>query len=174
MTVGAEGPGAVDPRDERVAADLTYQKAGPAELAGFLCLLREKTSSYLEPMLRSMGWTWQEFGEMFRSVGDVRAIHRGSMAIGFVWIERRDRVLHLHGLALEPEHRRQGVGTRALADLEDEFRGHVDAIELGVHRSNDRARRLYERMGYRVARSHPETEFDILRKPLLRASRENP
>ncbi|MEW5827232.1 MAG: GNAT family N-acetyltransferase [Candidatus Bipolaricaulota bacterium] len=149
---------------------LRYVKTAGDDVAGFLTLLREKTGDYLRPTLRSMGMTWTEFEEMFRSVGEVRAIRQGTVTVGFIWIEMRGSTLHLHGLALEPEFRRQGIGSRVLSDLEDEFRGRAETIELGVHRSNDRARRLYERFGFRKVRSAPGVEFDVLQKRLRRGS----
>lgn len=145
---------------------LTYRRATPAQEGSFLVLLREKTGGYLEPTLRAMGMTWTAFAEMVRTVGEVRAIARGSATVGFVWIERRDGTLHVHGVALEPPFRGQGIGTALFRDLEEEFRTSVTAIELGVHDSNPRARTLYERLGFRVEKTLPEVGFAILRKPI--------
>ncbi len=145
---------------------LTYRKATIPQCDAFLVLLREKTGGYLEPTLRVMGMTWDEFAEMVRTVGEVRAILRARTTVGFVWIERRDRTLHVHGVALEPAFRRQGIGTAVFRDLEEEFCASVDAIELGVHESNSRARALYERLGFHVETALPDVGFRILRKSI--------
>lgn len=145
---------------------LTYGKATAKQRDAFLVLLREKTGGYLEPTLRVMGMTWDEFADMVRTVGEVRAILRARTTVGFAWIERRDRTLHVHGVALEPPFRGQGIGTAVFRDLEEEYRASVDAIELGVHESNPRARALYERLGFRVETALPDVGFTVLRKPI--------
>jgi ribosomal protein S18 acetylase RimI-like enzyme len=40
----------------------------------------------------------------------------------------------------------------------------VEAIELGVHQSNERAKALYERLGFQVLRYRPEVGFFIMQK----------
>jgi ribosomal protein S18 acetylase RimI-like enzyme len=145
---------------------LTYATATDAQRDAFLSLLREEMAAYLDPTLRAMGTTWEEFGGMFRSIGLVRTIFRRKAQVGFVWIEHRGRELHIHGLALEPGFRGQGIGTQALRDLEEEFRDNVDIMELGVHESNPRARELYERLGFRVEKTLPDVGFTVLRKAL--------
>ena len=145
---------------------LAYRKATAQQLDNFLRLLRDEAGGYLEPTLRVMGATWDEFAEKVRTVGQVRAVVRGRTTAGFVWIEERDRTLHVHGIALEPPFRGQGIGTAVFRDLEEEFRASVDALELGVHESNARTRALYERLGFRVEKNLPEIGFAVLRKPL--------
>jgi len=83
-----------------------------------------------------------------------------------VWIELRSRELHIHGVALVPEMRGQGIGACAFFDLETEFRDRVDVVELGVHESNADARRLYERLEVSTAKTLPDIGFVVLRKPL--------
>ncbi len=132
----------------------------------FLELLWADASAALEPALRAMGATWEQFGEMVRTVGEVRVLRRDGTLVGYAWIEQRSRELHVHGLALVPEMRGRGIGTRMFSDLEAEFGDRVDVVELGVHESNADARRLYERLGFRTARTLPDVGFIVLRKPL--------
>ncbi len=110
--------------------------------------------------------TWNRFREMFDSVGIVHSILRRKGSVGFLWIEHRDRELHVHGPALEPRFRVQGIGTRVFDDLEAESRGGVDIMKLGVHEPNQRARGLYERLEFRVPQELPDLGFVILRKPV--------
>ena len=144
---------------------LAYRKATAEQLGSLLRLLRDEAGGYLEPTLRLMGATWDEFAEKVRTVGQVRAVVRGRTTVGFVWIEARARTLHMHGIALEPPFRGQGIGTAVFHDLEKEFRNSADALELGVHESNPRACELYERLGFRVEKNLPEIGFAVLRKP---------
>ncbi len=143
---------------------LTYREATVQQRDAFLALLREKTGGYLEPTLRVVGMTRDEFTEMVRTVGEERAIVRARTTVGFVWIERRDRTLCVHGVALEPSFRGQGIGAAVFRDLEEEFRTSVDTVELGVHESNPRARALYERLGFRVETALPEIGFSVLQE----------
>ena len=52
----------------------------------------------------------------------------------------------LERMAVEPDHRRQGVGRRLLAAAEDEASG-ADALEMHL-KAQLAARRFYERSGY--------------------------
>ncbi len=145
---------------------LTYQTATDEEREQFLLLLKADAGDYLEPVLRAMGATWDDFCAMMRTVGEVRTVRKGAPVVGFTWTELRGRVLHIHGIAVRPEMRGQGVATQALRDVEAEARGRADAMELGVHDSNARALKLYERLGYHVETRLPELGFAILKKPL--------
>lgn len=63
-------------------------------------------------------------------------------------------------MAVDPEHRRRGVGSQLLAAAEDEARRQaLPYISLMVTEGNEPAMRLYERAGYR-------TERRLLCKPL--------
>ena len=60
--------------------------------------------------------------------------------------------LHINNLAVLPEHRRQGIASAILSRVFAEGRRAGAArATLEVRRSNDIARRLYERFGFTVA-----------------------
>jgi ribosomal protein S18 acetylase RimI-like enzyme len=145
---------------------LTYAPAREQDYGVFLQLMREHAAPYLEGAMRMLGMDWDQFSELFRSLGEVRAIVQDGTQVGFCWIERRDRTLHIHGLVLGPSFRGQGIGTQVLTDLEREHSGGVDALELGVHASNEGARALYERLGYRTIRTLNGVGFLIMQKDL--------
>jgi ribosomal protein S18 acetylase RimI-like enzyme len=69
---------------------------------------------------------------------------------------RAPGVWHVHALAVAPEHRRQGLGTRLLR-MVDALAAEEGLTEtsLTVAESNEGARRLYDREGYRVVASEP-------------------
>jgi ribosomal-protein-alanine N-acetyltransferase len=93
----------------------------------------------------------------------------GCLVAGYVatWIVLDE--VHINNLAVRPEYRGRGYGsallTHALAEGEREGAGRAT---LEVRRSNDAARRLYERFGFRVAGvrrdyySHPVEDALIL------------
>jgi ribosomal protein S18 acetylase RimI-like enzyme len=55
---------------------------------------------------------------------------------------------YLKSVAIAPEFRGSGLGTRLLAFAEDAFRPRARHLFLCVSSFNDRARQLYERLGY--------------------------
>lgn len=132
----------------------------------FLRLMLNETGSYLEPTLQRMQMSWEEFTRLFRTVGQVYGVYSGGALAGFCWVEPRGRVLHLHGLVLKGEFQGRGIGSATLEVLESRYKGTVDVIELGVHRSNRRAIALYERLGYRRVRVLDDLGFDIMQKQL--------
>ena len=73
-------------------------------------------------------------------------------AVGFCSFWRVLDELHINNLAVRPDFRRQGVATRLLAFvLAEGARLGAKRATLEVRRSNDAARLLYERFGFRVA-----------------------
>jgi len=132
--------------------------------AAFRVLFEEHLTDELEPALRDLGLTHAELLELPERVGELSAARLGTEVVGFVWIEVRELVLHVHGLVLRPECRGRGLGARLLRALEEEFRGIVDELELGVHDANEGARALYLRCGFRDVERRPEIGFSIMRK----------
>jgi ribosomal protein S18 acetylase RimI-like enzyme len=98
--------------------------------------------------------------------GQVYGIYQDGQLAGFYWIEEREDTLHLHGLILKSEFQGQGIGSQVLAMLAASYRSRVKAIELGVHRSNERAIALYERTGFETARTLDDLGFLVMQKPL--------
>jgi len=148
---------------------ITYRAPTSDERALFLVWMREHMAGTVEAVMEFLDLTWDGFAELFETVGEVRAVCDGDDLAGFVWIEARDRELHVHGIILRPEFRRRGIGAGIFEDLEAEFAGKVDAIELGVRTSNEDAVRFYERRGFRLERSIDEIGFCVYRKAIARS-----
>lgn len=84
----------------------------------------------------------------------------GAGLIGQLFVQLRSARLELadgahrayvYGFRIKPEHRRQGLGTYMLALAESDLsRRGFRRVVLNVNRDNPDARRLYERLGYRV------------------------
>jgi ribosomal protein S18 acetylase RimI-like enzyme len=145
---------------------LTCLPATPAQMDEFLELLRLEAADYLDQTMALMEMTWPQFVRLVQTVGRVFAVHRAGQVVGFCWIEERERVVHLHGLFIGQGFQGQGIGTQVLNMLVQQYTGHMDAIELGVHESNTRARALYERVGYRTTKHLAELGFYVLQRPL--------
>lgn len=81
---------------------------------------------------------------------------------------------HVTALTVAPSHRRMGLGQQLMRHLEDVSEaGSMYFVDLYVRRSNGKAHRMYEKLGYRVYRTVkgyytglvPEDGLDM-RKPL--------
>jgi len=69
--------------------------------------------------------------------------------------------LHILNVAVDPDHREQGVGKRLMARMLEEARAlSVRAITLEVRESNQSAIRLYERAGFVLAGVRPHYYTD--------------
>ncbi|KAB7744119.1 GNAT family N-acetyltransferase [Nostocoides sp. F2B08] len=75
-------------------------------------------------------------------------IEVGGRAVGRVLIDRAADRTHLVDIALLPEWRGRGIGTAVVQDLISDARSRGDAVTLSVARDNDRAVRLYRRLGF--------------------------
>lgn len=145
---------------------LTYEPAKKDQYAEFLHLMRNHAADYLEHTLQLMQMTWQQFDHLFRTVGQVYGIYEDEKLAGFYWIEERGRILHLHGLVLKGECQGKGIGTQVCEMLEVTYRSRMDAIELGVHQSNERAKALYEKLGYETVRTLDDLGFYLMQRHL--------
>jgi ribosomal-protein-alanine N-acetyltransferase len=64
--------------------------------------------------------------------------------------------VHIMNLAVHPDWRRKGIGTRLVEEAISISRRHeVQKIHLEVRRSNDSARKLYEKFGFKVIAVRP-------------------
>ena len=145
---------------------LAFAPATPEQYAEFLQMMRDDGQDYMEITLCVMQMTWEQYGQLFRTRGDVLAINQGADLVGFYRIEQRGDILHLHGLILKPKFQAQGIGTTVLTMLEKQYVGKVDKIELGVYQENVGAKRLYEKMGFTIIKTLTDLPFHIIQKSL--------
>ena len=143
---------------------IEYRGPTDEEKGLFLEWMRDHMGATVGAVMEFLELDWQEFARLFGTVGEVRAIECDRRLAGFIWIEKRKRDLHVHGIILQPEYRGKGLGGRIFDDLAAEFRDDVDAFELGVRTSNDGAIRFYERRGFRLHRTIEDVGFRIYRK----------
>jgi ribosomal protein S18 acetylase RimI-like enzyme len=62
-------------------------------------------------------------------------------------VDRCEKVIRIIEIALLPEHRRAGIGTKLLRELQDEARTAGKALTIHVEKFNP-ALRLYQRLGF--------------------------
>lgn len=145
---------------------LSYLPARADQYEELLPLMETDAANYLHDTLSLMQMSRAQFAHLFRTVGEVFTIHQDGQLAGFYWIEERGEVLHLHGLILKASFQGQGIGTQVLQMLLDHYRDRVKAIELGVHQSNERAHKLYQRLGFEEVKFREEVGYYIMQKPL--------
>jgi GNAT superfamily N-acetyltransferase len=75
-------------------------------------------------------------------------ITRGEEVLGRLYLDRGEAAWLVIDLALLPEHRSQGTGTRLLRRVLADAGAAAKPVRLHVQRSSP-ARRLYERLGFR-------------------------
>ena len=76
-------------------------------------------------------------------------VERAGLPIGRLIVERAEDEIHLLDIELLPEHRGAGAGSALLRELLAEAAARSKRVTIHVERAN-RARRLYERLGFRV------------------------
>jgi GNAT superfamily N-acetyltransferase len=74
-------------------------------------------------------------------------IERDGVAAGRLLVLREDEKIHVIDIALLPEHRGAGIGTKFLRELQDEAKAAGKPLSIHVERFNP-ARRLYDRLGF--------------------------
>lgn len=75
-------------------------------------------------------------------------IERGGVAAGRLLVLRSDEAVHVIDIALVPEHRGAGLGTKLLTELQEEAKATGKPLTIHVERFNP-ALRLYERLGFK-------------------------
>jgi len=149
---------------------LKFVPATPEQYDQFLQMMWEDGQEYLRNAMRVMQMTWDEYAQIFRTRGEVRAIYQDADLAGFYWVEERGDTLHLHGLILKAKFQGQGIGTSVLTMLAESYAGKMNIIELGVYQANSGAIKLYEKMGYKITRSLDDLHFYIMQKSLTSQS----
>jgi ribosomal protein S18 acetylase RimI-like enzyme len=77
----------------------------------------------------------------------LQVIEREGVAIGRLYVAHWEREIRIMDIALLPEHRGAGIGTKLLRDLQEEARSAGKSLTIHVERFNP-ALRLYERLGF--------------------------
>jgi GNAT superfamily N-acetyltransferase len=75
-------------------------------------------------------------------------IERDGVAAGRLLVLRADEKIHVIDIALLPEHRGAGIGTKFLRELQAEAKAAGKPLSIHVEQFNP-ARRLYDRLGFK-------------------------
>jgi GNAT superfamily N-acetyltransferase len=74
-------------------------------------------------------------------------IEKDGVALGRLYVARWEREIRIIDIALVPEHRGAGIGSRFLKELQKEAKAAGTKLSIHVEQFNP-ARRLYERLGF--------------------------
>ena len=89
--------------------------------------------------------------ELSKSSGVPLAALRGETMVGYLICSRYDTVWHIMNVAVDPDHRREGIATALLLGLIERINDVRARYTLEVRESNVGAIALYERYGFRAA-----------------------
>jgi ribosomal protein S18 acetylase RimI-like enzyme len=78
----------------------------------------------------------------------LQIIERDGVSIGRLYVVRWEREIRIMDIALLPEKRGAGIGTKLLLELQEEARAGSKSLTIHVERFNP-ALRLYERLGFK-------------------------
>ena len=127
-----------------------FRQATDNDYDFLFALHRTTMREYIEPI---WGWheDWQE--EYFRKKFDPRKrqiiVVNGEDA-GVLVVEERLNEIYIGLIELLPKFQGSGVGTAILNDLKNKAAGQNAHLSLHVLNTNIKARRLYERFGFRA------------------------
>jgi ribosomal protein S18 acetylase RimI-like enzyme len=79
----------------------------------------------------------------------LQIIEKDGVALGRLYVAHWEREIRIMDIALLPEHRGAGIGTRFLRDLQEEAGAAEKSLTIHVERFN-RALELYERLGFKT------------------------
>jgi ribosomal protein S18 acetylase RimI-like enzyme len=78
----------------------------------------------------------------------LQIIERDGVSIGRLYVAHWEREIRIMDVALLPENRGAGIGTKLLLELQEEARAAGKSLTIHVERFNP-ALRLYERLGFK-------------------------
>lgn len=137
--------------------NLTFTKVVPDDGSYLYTLCETTMRAYVEATWGS----WNEAAVRIRLEGDARQglftiLHCDGTRVGAVSTERSSTHLQLAQLYIEPMYQGRGIGTFVVRELMAEARQVGLPVRLSVLRTNQSARRLYERLGFQTCDETPE------------------
>jgi GrpB-like predicted nucleotidyltransferase (UPF0157 family)/GNAT superfamily N-acetyltransferase len=95
------------------------------------------------------GWQRADFERRFNASA-VTILEVDGTDAGCLWLESRPGSVYVSDIQILPPLQRKGIATSVLRDLQSRADARGLAVALAVLQVNDGARRLYERLGFRV------------------------
>lgn len=151
-------------RDERALGPIRL-RAVQEDDAGFLLRVFASTR---EPERHATRWENEEWEAFVRTQFEAQRfsyrlhypnsehfiILRDGESVGQMWVQRSATEIRLIDIAILPEHRGCGTGTHLIRNLQADAREQSVPLRHMVELHNDRARSLYERLGFAAIETH--------------------
>lgn len=145
-------------------SEISFRPATEADREWLFHLKRATLRTYVEQVFG--GWDDADQRQRFNSAflpARLRVIRSAEEDVGLLEWEERDDAFFLGRIEILPARQGRGIGRTVLAALAAEADRVGKPVLLQVLRPNP-ARRLYERMGYRVC-GETATHFQMRREP---------
>ncbi len=123
-----------------------------------------KIDAYRDVVERQFGW-WDEdlqrrmFEDAWQPAA-ARVIVVSERDVGLLELANREGTLWIANIQLSSTARGQGLGSRIIQDLMGDARADGKPLRLRVLHRNDRARRLYQRLGF-VQIGETDTHYEM-------------
>ncbi len=131
--------------DDREFCCRVYASTRAEELAVVSDWDDEQKAAFLRQQFEAQDAYYREHYEN----AEFLVLEHDGRAVGRLYLHRRADEIRLMDVALLPDARGHGLGTRLLGELQDEARTVGQPLRIHVERFNP-ALRLYERLGFRV------------------------
>ncbi len=123
----------------------------------FEFLFELKRAAYRDHVLATYG-TWDDQWQRDRLASHfdpaaVQIVVADGRTVGELVVEWNEDPVFFAAIELLPEMRGRGIGTAVIQDVLERARGMGKRVRLQVFKVNDRARQLYERLGFRTTGS---------------------
>ncbi len=130
---------------------LSYRPAAPADFDFLFHLHEQAMRAMVELAFGSWDPDWQlaYFRENF-DPSLLRVIQWDGQDAGLLYVQERSEELFLVDIEILPSFQRRGIGTQVIQALIAEAERQGKMVALQVLKVNPAARRLYERLGFRV------------------------
>lgn len=143
--------------------ETSVRLATPADAAAIARMSRDQIE-------HGLGWSWTE-ARIERAIRDrdinVAVVRESATLLAFGIMSYRDEKAHLLLFAVNPSHRRRGIGSVVLRWLEEVARGAgIRRIHVECRRDNEAARNFYGEHGYHeyeIARRYYAAVEDAIR-----------
>jgi ribosomal protein S18 acetylase RimI-like enzyme len=122
--------------------------ASEEERDEFYDMLCSELRNYEQVALTNLGLTWESHAELFRTVGEVRAVLADGKTAGFVWIELHPPTLYVQSLILSAGFRGRGIGRQVFHALEREYCDAANTMVVGTLTKNRHVTDFYRRIGF--------------------------
>ena len=109
--------------------------------------------AFKEHIVRIWGWDeeWQRANFVRECASAITSVVRlNDRTIGYLQVRHDPHCVYLQNIALHPEVRNKGMGTALLNELKAAAEARSVPLQLAVFKTNESARRFYERHGFRI------------------------